>query len=227
MNRLRLHKPKERRTRNPWRRPKVKPQTCRACRRIIQEGKKGSPHQDGASYKAGALVWKTCSGFLQRTRTKVRMRLPRTDMSKTRNWRFLHLDFLSLLAQTVAVAVPATTKYMAARLRQPTRYLRTRHSLSCHDETKTAIHYFLYPSKYPHPIPHACRMGRQHHALRQVAYQSEVSNQSIPRANRQPRATDDTQRQAQRGDKHTKTNSLPLHTLRVQTLCYSPSQDKC
>ena len=165
--------------RNPWRRPKVRPQICRACRRIIQEEKRGSPHQDGASYKAGALVWKTCSGFLQRTRTKVRMRLPRTDMSKTRNWRFLHLDFLSLLAQTVAVAVPATTRYMAARLRQPTRYLRTQHSLSCRDAAKTATRYFLYPSKYPRQTRRASRTDRQHHAHRQVAFQSEVSNQKI------------------------------------------------
>lgn len=211
--------------RNPWRRPKVRPQICRACRRIIQEEKRGSPHQDGASYKAGALVWKICSGFLQRTRTKVRMRLPSTDMIKTPNWRFLRLASLNLLAQTVAVAVPATTKYMAARLRQLTRYLRTQHSLSCHDETKTATRYFLCPSRYPHPIPRACRTGRQHRALRQVAYRSEVSNRSIPRVNRRPHASGDTQKRARRGDKHTKTNSFPLHTHRRQTLFYSPSQD--
>jgi hypothetical protein len=145
MNRSRLHKPKERRMRNPWRRPKVKPQTCRGYQRIIQEGEKGSPHQDGASYKAGALVWKTCSGSLQRMHTKFRMRLPRTDMSKTPNWRFLRLASLNLLARTVAVAVPATIRYMVARLRRLTRYLRIRHSLSCHDETKTETRYFLYP----------------------------------------------------------------------------------
>lgn len=210
-----------------WRRPKVKPQTYRACRRIIREERKGSLHQGGASYKAGALVWKICSGSLQRTRTKVRMYLPRTDMSKTPNWRFLRLASLNLLAQTVAVAVPATIRYMAARLPQPTRCPRTRHSLSCHDETKTAIHYFLYLSRYPHPIPRACRMGRQHRALPQVAYQSEVSNRSTPKANHRPRATDDTQKQVQRGDKPIKTNLLPLHTHRVQTLFYFPSQDKC
>ena len=209
---------------NPWRRPKVRPQICRACRRIIQE-KRESPHQDGASYKAGALVWKTCSGFLQRTRTKVRMRLPRTDTTKTPNWRFLHLASLNPLAQMVAVAVPATTKYMAARLRPPTQYLRTQHSLSCHDETKTATRYFLYRSRYPHPIPRAYRTGRQHRALRQVAYQSEASNRSIPRANRRPHVSEDTQKQAQRGDKHTRTNLLPLRTHRRQTLFYSPSQD--
>jgi hypothetical protein len=227
MNRSRLHKPKESRMRSPWRRPKVKPQTCRACRKIIQEERKGSLHQDGASYKAGALVWKTCSGFLQRICTKVRMRLPRTDMSKTPNWRFLRLASLNPLARMVAVAVPATTRYMAARLRQLTRYLRTQHSLNCHDETKTGTRYSLYPSRYPHQIPRACRMGRQHHALPQVACQSGVSNQSIPRANRRPRATDDTQKQAQRDDKPIKTNLLPLHTRRVQTLFYFLSQDKC
>ena len=161
----------------PWRRPRVKPQTCRACRRIIREGKKESLHRDGASYKAGAaLAWKTCTGFLQRTRIKVRMRLPRMDMNKTLNWRFLHLVFLNLHAPMVAVAVLATIKYMAVRLRQPTQYLRTQHSLSCHDETKTAIRYSLYPSRYHHPIPRVCRKGRQHHARRQVAYRSGVSN---------------------------------------------------
>jgi hypothetical protein len=154
------------------------------------------------------------------------MRLPRTDMSKTRNWRFLHLDFLSLLAQTVAVAVPATIKYMAARLRQPTRYLRTQHSLSCHDEAKTAIRYFLYPSKYPRQTRRASRTDRQHHAHRQVAFRSEVSNRSIPRANHRSHASDDTQKQAQRDDKHIRTNLLPHHTHRLPTLFYSPSRDK-
>jgi hypothetical protein len=169
--------PKERRMRNPWRRPKVKLQTCRACRRIIREGKKESRHQDGANCKAGAMVWRTCSGFLQRTRIKVRMHLPRTGMIKTRIWRFLHLASLNLRAQTVAVAVLATIKYMAARLRQPTQYLRTPHSLSCHDGTKTATRYFLYPSRYHRPTLRACRKGRQHHALQQVVYQLGASNQ--------------------------------------------------
>ena len=156
------------------------------------------------------------------------MRLPRTDMSKTRNWRFLHLDFLSLLAQTAAVAVPATTRYTAARLRQPTRYLRTQHSLSCRDAAKTATRYFLYPSRYHLPIPRAYRTGRQHHALRQVVYQSEANNQPIPGANRhrRPHVSDDTQKQAQPGEKHTRINLLPLHTHRLQTLYYSLSQDK-
>ena len=155
------------------------------------------------------------------------MRLPPTDTSKTLNWRFLHLDFLSLLAQTVAVAVPATIRYMAVRLRQPTRYLRTRHSLSSHDETKTATRYFLYLSRYPRPILRAYRTDRQHHALRQAAYRSGVSNQSIQGANHRLHASDDTQKQARRGDKPTKTNSHLRRTQQHQaTLFYSPKRDK-
>ena len=155
------------------------------------------------------------------------MRLPRMDMIRTRNWRSLHLASLNLLAQTVAVAVPVTIKYMAARLRPPTQYLRTPHSLSCHDEAKIATRYFLYLSKYPRLIHRACRMGRQHRALRQVAYRSEVSNRSIPRANRRPHVLDDTQKQAQRGDKPIKIKLLPLHTARLQaTIFCSPRRDK-
>ena len=211
----------------PWRRPRVKPQTCRACRRMIQEGKKGSLHRDGASYKAGALGWKTCSGFLQRMRIRARMRLPRTDMTKTQNWRFLHLAFRNLLAQMVVVVAPATIKYMAARLRRPTQYLPIRHSLSSHDETKTATRYFLYLSRYPRPILRAYRTDRQHHALRRVAYRSGVSNQSIQGANHRLHASDDTQRQARRGDKPTKTNSHLRRTHQHQaTLFYSPRRVK-
>ena len=156
----------------------------------------------------------------QRMRTKVRMRLPRTDMSKIPNWRFLRLASLNLLAQMVAVAVPATIKYMAARLRQPTQYLRTQHSLSCHDEAKTATRYFLYPSKYPRRTLRASRTDRQRHAHRQVACQSEVSTPEIREVNRQPPVLDDTQRQVQQGDRRIKINLLPLHTHRRQILFY-------
>lgn len=198
--------------RNLWRRQKVKPQTCRACRRTIREQKEESLRRNGANCRAGALVWKTCSGFLQHMRTKARMRLPRTDTIKTPNWRFLHLASQNRPAQTVAVAVPATIRYMAARLRQPTPYLRTQHSLSYHDETKTATRYSLYRSRYHHPILRVCRKDQQLLALQQAVGRSGASNQRILEANLRPHVSDDTQKQARQGDKPTKTNLPPRHT---------------
>jgi hypothetical protein len=154
------------------------------------------------------------------------MRLPRMDMNKTLNWRFLHLASLNLHAQMAAVAVLATIKYMAVRLRQLTQYLRTQHSLSCHDGTKTAIRYFLFPSRYHHPILRDCRRGRQHHAHQQVAYRSGVNNRWTQQVNRQLHDSDDTQKQARPGDKPIRINLVLLQTHRAQaTLFCSPRQD--
>lgn len=139
--------------------------------------------------------------------------LLRTETTTILNWLFLPLASLNLRDQVgavEAVAVLATIRSTAARLRPPTQYPRTRHSLNFLEETKTATRYSPCRSSYRRPTADNRQTDPQPLAHRRALYRSKADSQPIHGANLQRLVSDDTQRRVRRDDRPTRINSHPL-----------------
>lgn len=199
----------------------MRPQTCRACRRITAGVKGRKEDLLGGSCKAGARDWKTCSDSPQRMHTEARMRLPPMDTNTIPNLHFLQLAFLNPrdpMAAEAALEITST----AAQLPRHTQYLHTQHSLGFHGGTKTATRFFLYLLKYHHPTPRAHQADRPHHALPKVAAdQLLASNRLTCAVNLRPFALEGIRKPARPDARRTKINLLPHMRPSPAVLCCS------
>ena len=156
---------------------------------------------------------------------RTRTLLLRMETTTILNWLSPLLASRSLRDQVEAVVVLATIRSTEVRLRPPTQYQHTQHSLNYLEGTRIATRYFPCRSscRRPTPTEDNRQTGPQPLAHRQVRYQSRADRQTNPEANLQQHVSDDTQNPARPDDRHTRTSSPPpLIRQMLRTLLYCP-----